>query len=252
MFLDILEPLLARRTVLDGNDIANLKCLCRGSNSAIDWTHIYNTYEPLSVVPPLVQPNTVEKGPCDRCDRRTNVLLDSRKDVYRCLKCQGVIPSGLAKRRYRLATDDLQGLPKFRVQFGHEGVSTPSVVGIALLKHGGPVRLRKIMLSKSERSKAYRERSAKLESLRLSTDELRVLLPLGVKQYLKNGRGGITAVKRLRLQLDRYRQVQETLPCFLRTKCANEPRWRDDFIRWQQTSDFLLRSLHREYNNGLT
>ena len=253
MLIDVLIPLLARNTSLDGIDIGNIKCLCKSTNAIVDWECISASYtpRPVSAVPALA--NT-KKAPCDKCGKLTNFQLFDTAGYpsHRCSKCQNVISGGTARRLYKVDRDDLSCLPKFKIQYGHHGVSTREVVGVALLKHGGPTRLRQIMLPRRERSKAFQERSTKLQKLELNAYEIDILTPLGLEQFLKNGRGGITEVKRLRHSLHKFGEMEGKLPKYLRLIVRQDTEWRDQFVRWHQTPDYLVRSLHREYNNKET
>ena len=249
MLIDVLEPLLARDTGLDGLDIGNIMCLCKSANTAVDWKCISASYIPRPGPVISISADT-GKAPCERCGKLTNLRLfgTAGEPSRRCLKCRNVIPCGAARRKYKVDKADLSCLPKFKIQYGHHGVSTRDVVGVALLKHGGPTRLRQAMLPRRERCKASQQRSARLQKLELNAYEISVLTPLGLEQFLRNGRGGITEVKRLRYSLYKFGEMEGNLPEYLKMIVRQDTQWRDQFVRWHQTPLFLIHSLHREYN----
>lgn len=108
------------------------------------------------------------------------------------------------------------------------------------------------MLPRRERCKAFQQRSARLQKLGLNAYEIGILTPLGLEQFLRNGRGGITEVKRLRHSLYKFGEMEKKLPEYLKMIVRRDTEWRDQFVRWHQTPHFLIHSLHREYNNKET
>ena len=246
MFNDILEPLLLHNTTLDGLDLCNIRCLDKASRDTVDWDYVRRSYRPLTSVESRTKGYSEGSryGPCDTCGNDTNLQATSGSGTLRCSRCQKVISVKIASKTFHLDADDIRGLAKSRINFGHRGVSFRAALGVALMKHGGPARLKVVMMPKYMQSKAYKERAKKLEKLGLSPHE-KEALKRPLDKFSRNGRGGIRGIESLRKNLRRYEEIIRGLPEHLKSTASCNSGFRDDFIMWGQTPEYLVFTLNR-------
>jgi len=160
---DILDPLL-KHGALDGLTIGNIACVSKQYSARINWDEIKRTYSP----------NTLRK----------NILYDGS---WR-------IDEKTALKKYRLISDDVKCVAN-----GNTYLSESEVIGIALLKYGGPARLRFAMLPKRQQTKAYQSRLAVVN--KLFDPKAKLFLGVhGIDEYLKNGKSGAMSMKHLAQQ----------------------------------------------------
>lgn len=240
MFTDILEPLLVHNTTLDGLDLSNIRCLNKASRDAINWDFVRRLYRPITSVESKKKGYSEGSryGPCDTCGEDTNLRPSSGIGMLGCSRCQKVISVKTASKTFHLDADDVRGLAKSRINFGHWGVSFRAALGVALMKHGGPARLKVIMMPRYMQSKAYKNRAEKLEKLDLSPTEKKTLKrPLD--KYMRNGRGGIRAIESPLKNLRRYEDIVGGLPEHLKMIANTYPDFKNDFVVWGQTREYF-------------
>lgn len=217
MLLDVLQPLLVHGVSggnLDVFDLCNLACTCKTALAAVDWTWIRALSPPPEPIEESEQRrNTTVKSAktCSKCTRRTTVLDPFRlpeDGIHLCTGCQRGRGAEKACRTYRLTKEDIAHLSKVRVAMYPAGcintVDPRAVLGVAILKHGGPQGLREAMLPKRMQGKAYKDRLKKLDALELSEPTKERLSTLGLEDFLRNGKGGIKNIVRLCDSLIRY------------------------------------------------
>jgi hypothetical protein len=112
------------------------------------------------------------------------------------------------------------------------------------MKHGGPARLKLVMMPRYMQSKAYKERAKKLEKLGLNPTE-KEALKRPLDKYSRNGRGGIRAIESLRKNLQHYEAIIRGLPQHLKTIANTYPEFKDDFVLWGQTPEYFYFKLNR-------
>ena len=220
MLLDVLQPLLARAVPsgdLDAIDVCKLMATCKAASSAIHWPWIRIMYNS-SILTLTSEPRrhtTVKKAqPCQKCNRRTTAIDpfgDSDSSVHMCTVCQRGRAADQACRTYKLRKDDISHLEKVLVASNRGGfietVNPRAVLNVALIKHGGPQKL-----SDSLPGKARRDRVRRYAALQLPRETAERLGPLGLDEFLRNGKGGISNIVRLRHNMELYDRVIEGLP----------------------------------------
>jgi hypothetical protein len=249
MFTDIFDIVLARQTSLDGVDLCNLRCVSKDVCGIIDWGYVSRLYRPRTTDETRMKScEGLEVRRCDTCWKETSLRIIPTF-AFRCVACQKVVTLKNACHKFKLTSEDTAGLTKFKTHFGHLGVSIRSVVGIALLKHGGPARLKLAMTPKRMLTKAFKVRTEKLKMLELRSDEVKYLKPI-LDKYIRNGKGGLTEIKRLRWNLKRYDEIERALPEHLKAIAESFPHLRSNFVRWHQSCDYLRFQLLKQYATG--
>lgn len=184
-FHSILEPLLSHGK-LDGNDLCALAAVNKYCRTAVDWNMIKQEYAHVA------RSEQDVLYICWQKHRRS----DERMGFTRALQ------------KYRLNAADVAHIPRSRVTYG-DCIEIGPVVGVALLKHGGPTGLRKAMQPKYLSSKARTHREEQLSRLNLSDSEKSALMATAVQDFLKNGYPSINVVKQL---VNDYRQYVQQHP----------------------------------------
>lgn len=172
-FHAILDPLVSHGK-LDGNDLCALATVDKLCKSTVDWNVIKQEYANSTK---LNQRQDVQYI-CWQQHRRSDERMGFTKALV----------------KYRLKAADVAHIPHSRVSLG-DCIEIKPVVGVALMKHGGPSGLREAMQPRYMFSKARRRREDNIARLNLTAIEKQVLYPLGLQEYLKNGMIGRRGLK---------------------------------------------------------
>lgn len=175
-FHSVLEPLLSHGN-LDGNDLCALASVSKFCRLAVDWDAIKQEYAHVHSQP-LEQQDVAYI--CWQKHRQADERMGFTKTLV----------------KYRLTTTDVAQIPRGRVTYG-DCIEIKLVVGVAMLKHGGPAGLRRAMQPKHLSSKARSHRIEQLSRLNLSDNEKFALMAHGLDGFLKNGYPGINTIKQL-------------------------------------------------------
>ena len=248
-FLDILEPLLSRvsKIELNGHDLCTLKAVCTISNKAVDWDYLKRIYMCNKNKGTLHELSTSEwSRPCRSCKKHTS-YLDVATEENACLSCQrkSFMTCKTAMRIYRLSSDDLFHLNRFRISSWTTALRIRDVSGIAIIKHGGPRRMKLVSLARAREGKSFEKRMQSLGRLRLGHQMEQQLLHIGIKEYLHNGWGGIARIRQMFYAADRFSKLYERLSSEGKLAVDVDPKLRDDFIRWNQTKEWFLGKLRQ-------
>ena len=192
--------LVVRHGNLNGNDLLNLALVSK--DVKIDWKEqsiIFKERENSKNTQQgeYLEETKAKKGICKECHATTE-WLDVFAEGYKCPSCRKYIGTTNAIKNYKLKAEDLLPLSSvstyiYKAKAHYYLYNKKEVIGIALLKHGGPHGLKLAITPK--KSIASQERQRKIKELGLTTEEYAILSKYSLGQYLKNGSKGIRVVK---------------------------------------------------------
>ena len=246
-FLNILEPLLSRvsKVGLDGHDMCCLQAVCTTTRNMVDWGYLKRLYICNKNHGTLHElPKSEWSRPCQFCNKHT-YYFDVTTDENACLLCQKkfFMTRKTAIRTYRLTLEDLCHLNRFRIDSWTTALRIRDISGVAILKHGGPRRMKLLTSARAREGKAFQRRMQSLGRLRLGHQMEQQLLHIGIKGYLRNGWGGIARIRQMFYAADRFTKLYERLSVDAKLAVDTNLNLKDDFIRWNQTDNWFLRSL---------
>lgn len=231
---------------LDGHDLCCLRAVCKATRDAIDWDYLKRMYQLTEAGKStlLELPRSEWSGRCESCKKST-ACLDIPQTRRLCPRCQRkyFLTQKTARKVYRLTSDDLKHLPRYRIQSWKTAIRTEDASGVAILKHGGPRRMRLLSCARAREGKMFERRMKSLRRLNLDDQTEQKLLHIGIKQYLHNGWGGVSKIRQMYYSLIRFSELYKRLPQSAQQAVDTDPQLADNFIKWDHSESWLVSHL---------